>query len=130
MDIRDSLQVILATGKPQFSERFYSNFFGHYPEIEKKFDAVDLKRQGIMLTMALQVVVEHYLRPHLTMKNYLRLLGHKHLSTTQQYARVYDATVQGQFQAAMAKIEGIPISDWPQLTGALAQQPAPVTDSV
>jgi len=37
-----------------------------------------------------------------------RLLGHRHLSMTQQYARLYDTTVQHQFQAAMARLEAGP----------------------
>lgn len=43
-----------------------------------------------------------------------KLLGHKDLRTTQLYARIYDATVQDQFQTAMANIEGIAVSNWPQ----------------
>lgn len=43
-----------------------------------------------------------------------KLLGHKFLHTTQRYARVYDATVRDQFQQAMANLEGIAVSNWPQ----------------
>jgi site-specific recombinase XerD len=35
-----------------------------------------------------------------------RLLGHRNLRMTQHYARLHDATVQQQFQAAMAALEG------------------------
>ena len=68
----------------------------------------------------------------MSLESLSKLLGHKYLSTTQQYARVYDATVQEQFEAAMANIEGVAVSDWPHLTVALtaAQQPAPTTDSM
>jgi len=78
MNIRDSLGLILASSDPRFSDRFYRNFFGHHPEVEAWFAGVDLRRQGIMLTMALQIIVEHHLRPHLATKNYLRLLGNRH----------------------------------------------------
>ena len=37
-----------------------------------------------------------------------RLLGHRDLSMTQQYARLYDSTVEHQFQAAMAQLEAGP----------------------
>jgi len=43
-----------------------------------------------------------------------KLLGHKTLRMTQRYAHLHDDTVQGQFQAAMANLEGIAVSDWPQ----------------
>ncbi len=67
----------------------------------------------------------------MSLESLSKLLGHKYLSTTQQYARVYDPTVQEQFEAAMANIEGVAVSDWPHLTVALtaAQRPAPTTDS-
>ena len=68
----------------------------------------------------------------MSLKSLSKLLGHKYLSTTQRYARVYDATVQKQFEVAMANIEGVAVSDWPHLTVAFtaAQQPVPTTDSV
>jgi len=68
----------------------------------------------------------------MSLESLSKLLGHKYLSTTQQYARVYDATVREQFEAAMANIEGVAVADWPHLTVALtaAQQPVPTTDSV
>lgn len=78
MNIRDSLELILSSSNPRFSDRFYRNFFSHHPDVRKWFADVDLSRQGILLTMALQIIVEHHLRPHLAMKNYLRLLGNRH----------------------------------------------------
>jgi hemoglobin-like flavoprotein len=78
MDIRVSLELILSGSSPRFSDRFYETFFDQYPEVEKWFGGVDLKRQGVLLAMALQVMVEHHLRRHLVMKNYLNLLGNRH----------------------------------------------------
>ena len=78
MDIRTSLELILGSSNPRFSDRFYENFFRHYPEVEAYFSGVDLRRQGILLAMALQIIVDHHLRPHLAMKNYLRVLGNRH----------------------------------------------------
>lgn len=68
----------------------------------------------------------------MSLESLSKLLGHKYLSTTQQYARVYEATVREQFEAAMANIEGVAVSDWPHLTLAstAARQPVPTTDSV
>jgi len=42
-----------------------------------------------------------------------KLLGHRSLSVTQQYAHLSDATVQKQFQKATEHLEGIVTSEWP-----------------
>lgn len=42
-----------------------------------------------------------------------KLLGHRSLSVTQQYARLSDPVVQQQFQKAIEGIEGIATSEWP-----------------
>jgi integrase/recombinase XerD len=42
-----------------------------------------------------------------------KLLGHKHLNTTQRYAHVYDDTLYAQFQEASSRLEGIPVEKWP-----------------
>jgi site-specific recombinase XerD len=55
-----------------------------------------------------------------------KLMGHKHLHSTQRYARVYDATVQEQFQQAMANLEGIAVHNWPQSTIAVETVEQPV----
>ncbi len=56
----------------------------------------------------------------LSLESLSKLLGHKHLTMTQRYARIHDATVHNQFQRAMASIEGIAVTDWPQPRPALA----------
>lgn len=42
-----------------------------------------------------------------------KLLGHRSLSTTQHYARLYELTVKEQFLTAVEHIEGIAVLDWP-----------------
>lgn len=78
MNIRNSLELILASAHPRFSDRFYENFFRQFPEVKAYFEGVDLRRQGILLTMSVQIIIDHHLRPHLAMKNYLRVLGNRH----------------------------------------------------
>ena len=54
-----------------------------------------------------------------------KLLGHRSLNTTQQYARLLEPTVKKQFLTAMSQIEGISVPDWPSVhvwdTANLAQ---------
>jgi hemoglobin-like flavoprotein len=78
MNIRNSLELILGSSHPRFSDRFYRNFFRQYPEVKAYFEGVDLRRQGILLVMAVQIIIDHHLRPHLAMENYLRILGNRH----------------------------------------------------
>jgi integrase len=51
-----------------------------------------------------------------------KLLGHRFLSTTQRYARVYDATVERDYRMAMERLEqskAIPVPlEWFQRAGA------------
>jgi integrase/recombinase XerD len=56
----------------------------------------------------------------MSLESLCKLLGHKDLRVTQHYARVYDATVREQFQTAMANIEGVVVSNWPQLETIVA----------
>lgn len=58
----------------------------------------------------------------MSLESLRKLLGHKDLRITQHYARVYDATVREQFQTAMAHIEGVVVSNWPQLETIVADQ--------
>lgn len=63
-----------------------------------------------------------------------KFLGHRDINKTLIYARVHDQTVRQHFASAMAQIEAIPISDWPQPLDQLdlaPTVPAPVSgDSV
>jgi site-specific recombinase XerD len=70
----------------------------------------------------------------MSLESLRKLLGHKHLRVTQHYARIHDATVRTQFQAAMAHIEGIAAGDWPHPKSVFTNVDQPViyqrTDSV
>jgi len=51
-----------------------------------------------------------------------KLLGHRSLSVTQQYARLSDPVVQQQFQKAIEEIEGIAASEWPSPSSIIKVQ--------
>lgn len=78
MDIRDSIDRVSCDAKHEFSSRFYQNLFLHHPNTMSKFEGVDLKRQGVLLIVALETVCRQYTRPSPATQNYLRYLGHKH----------------------------------------------------
>jgi integrase/recombinase XerD len=60
-----------------------------------------------------------------------KLLGHKSLQMSQHYARLYDVTVQEQFAATAAVLEGIAVADWPSYaTTPFLTQDAVSPDSV
>ena len=43
----------------------------------------------------------------MSLESLRKLMGHRYLRATQHYARIHDATVRAQFQAAMTHIEGL-----------------------
>lgn len=59
-----------------------------------------------------------------------RLLGHQDINKTLIYARIHDATVQGQFASAMAKIEAVAVADWPTRQAEIASNIAFVTQQI
>jgi hemoglobin-like flavoprotein len=78
MDIQESLQRILEETQSPLAGRFYERFFERHADMQRFFEGVDLRFQGVMLTMALQLVVQHYEQPKPAVEEYLKLLGHKH----------------------------------------------------
>jgi site-specific recombinase XerD len=59
-----------------------------------------------------------------------RLLGHQDINKTLIYARIHDATVQGQFASAMAKIEAVAVADWPTRQAEISSNIAFVTQQI
>jgi hypothetical protein len=58
-----------------------------------------------------------------------KLLGHRYLSTTQIYARVYDATVERDYRRAMERLEqnqGIPVPPDGSSAPKSLSEPAPI----
>lgn len=59
-----------------------------------------------------------------------KFLGHQDINTTLIYARVFDATVQRQFAAAMAQVEAIAVANWPQPAAAVTALPIALPESM
>jgi hemoglobin-like flavoprotein len=77
MDIQQSLARILKRREP-LADLFYLLFLDEYPEVRQFFLRVNMKRQAILLTMALQASVEYYSHSFPAIAAYLKILGEKH----------------------------------------------------
>jgi hemoglobin-like flavoprotein len=77
MDIQESLREILAR-EELVADLFYIVFLDRYPEVRRQFVNVNMRRQAVLLTMALQVVVQYYLHGFPAAEAYLKILGEEH----------------------------------------------------
>lgn len=77
MQLEESLQRVL-TDKQPVIRRFYDRFLVENPEARRLFVNVDLKRQALMLTMALIVVEAHSRDSYPAVQHYLHVLGDRH----------------------------------------------------
>ncbi|MEQ8786404.1 MAG: globin [Pirellulaceae bacterium] len=77
MNIHQSLEQILRS-KDAFGEAFYQGFFEAYPHVKPYFDDVNLKRQAVLLTMALIIIERYYYEPFKATEQYLQYLGTRH----------------------------------------------------
>jgi hemoglobin-like flavoprotein len=77
MDIQQSLARILKRKEP-LADLFYLLFLDEYPEVRQFFLRVNMKRQAILLTMALQASVGYYAHSFPAIAAYLKILGEKH----------------------------------------------------
>src|SRR4051812_4566979 len=79
MTIQDSLHRLLQQ-KETLSELFYSLLFERFPQVKPYFEAVDMKRQGTLLTMALLIIERNHVCSYPAAESYLRYLGTRHLT--------------------------------------------------
>jgi len=77
MDILESLQRILERKQP-VNDSFYRIFLDQYPEVRQFFARVNMKHQAVLLTMAIQLIVQYYKYSFPVMEAYLKVLGEKH----------------------------------------------------
>ncbi len=78
MDLSESLQLILRRKHELVTDLFYEVFLGKYPEVQHYFRDVDMGRQALLLTMALQTIVDFHVHHYPVTERYLDHLGHQH----------------------------------------------------
>ena len=77
MDIEKSLELILHSGE-QFGSSFYDIFFERCPKAAEYFKDTDMRRQSLVLTMALQLLAQYYASGFLSIEQYLQTIGTRH----------------------------------------------------
>lgn len=78
MNISESVAFILGR-KDNAIQGFYDRFLEAYPQVGSYFTGIDLRRQSIMLTIALASVEAYYTGNYPALSHYLRVLGKRHL---------------------------------------------------
>ena len=73
MDLDESLHAVLQYSGESFAGQFYRVLFERYPDLKKFFWDVNLQHQAAMLTMAIQVMVQHYQSPKPATADYLKV---------------------------------------------------------
>ncbi len=113
MDIHESVHRILLQAD-SLADLFYLVFLKDYPEMQGFFGGVDMKRQNVLLTMALLTIERHYHHRYEMTSEYLKLLGERHRR------RGIGADLYPKWQTAMlATLERFHGSDW---NDSLAEQ--------
>ena len=107
MDISESLAFILGH-KVTVIERFYERFLDDYPQARSYFTGIDLRRQSLMLTMALVTVEAYYTGNYAAISHYLRVLGTRHF----QQANVLPEHYPLFRDSLLATLEEIHGDDW------------------
>jgi hemoglobin-like flavoprotein len=77
MDIQGSVGKILERGEV-VAEVFYNKLFDRHPRFRAYFADVNLRRQAVLLTMALKLIEQHYSHDYPSIRSYLKILGHRH----------------------------------------------------
>jgi hemoglobin-like flavoprotein len=77
MQIQESLDRVLQN-QGLLADQFYVLFLDRYPELRPYFHGVDMRRQALMLTVALMTVERHSLGRYPAAAIYLNYLGTRH----------------------------------------------------
>ncbi len=104
LDIESSLSELLDSGCEHFAGRFYWLLFDRFPELERFFENVNMQHQAAMLTMGLQVIVQHDRQPRRSSRDYLRVLGERH--GNRGISREHYAAFEDVLLTALAEFHG------------------------
>jgi hemoglobin-like flavoprotein len=77
VDIHESIEEIVQA-RDELGTMFYEHFLAKYPELQKHFQYVDLKRQSMLLINALLIIERHGTDSTPATELYLQHLGTKH----------------------------------------------------
>jgi hemoglobin-like flavoprotein len=77
VDIAQSIQLILSRDEI-VTDLFYDIFLDRHPEVREFFIGVNLHHQAAVLRMTLLVIERHYQQATPAMRDYLKVLGHRH----------------------------------------------------
>lgn len=77
MDIRESLKLVM-NSKDLLGTVFYEVFFQRHPEMHAFFSGIDMRRQALVLTMALMLVERYYITSFVATERFLQYLGTQH----------------------------------------------------
>jgi hemoglobin-like flavoprotein len=113
MDIRESVKQVM-NSKELLGVSFYNVFFERHPDVQRYFEGIDMRRQTLVLTMALMLVERYYITSFIATERFLQYLG------TQHRARGIPRELYPDWVAAMlATLERFHGATWSE---ALAQQ--------
>ena len=77
MNIRESVVRIMKS-QDVFGEAFYEVFLERYPEVQSYFQGIDMKRQALVLTIAVSLIEQYYSCGYPATEKYLKYLGTQH----------------------------------------------------
>jgi hemoglobin-like flavoprotein len=77
VDIAESIQQILSR-EEVVTDLFYRDFLDRHPEVREFFLGVNLHHQAAVLRMSLALIERHYQQVTPAMREYLKVLGHRH----------------------------------------------------
>ena len=104
LTLETSLNEVLDCGCEFFAGRFYWTLFDCYPDLRPFFRDVNMQHQAAMLTMGLQVVVQHAGKTRRSSRDYLRVIGERH--TARGIAREHYQAFEAALLTTLAEFHG------------------------